>query len=179
MRLRTPRRAIYAAMGLTVLALIGGFTLASLSLGGSSSSSHQGSQTTNVTPIPGLTWTETVLNVTPSAVTNTTDCSTMSGCNISSQSAVVCAGSVDAGTWCNAGDFVEEMILTTTAGTSMGGIAGLTLFVVTSAHTYEGETFYFSDSNSNTAQTITIEFDIGTPASGPAAVQTVTVVGSV
>lgn len=179
MRLKTQRRAIYAAMGLTVLALVGGFTLASLTLGGAASSSHQGSQTTNVTPVPGLNWTETDLNMTASPVTNTTGCASMSGCNVSTQSAVVCAGSTHSGTWCATEDFVEQVVFTTTYHVSMGGIAKITVFVSTTGQGYAGETFYFSDSATNSIETITLDFDVGTSTGGPAPVTDVTVVVTV
>jgi hypothetical protein len=178
MRLKTQRKAIYAAMGLTVLALVGGFTLASLQLGGSTSSSHQGSHTTEVSAVPGLNWTGTDLNVSM-GVTNTSSCSASPGCNVSSQSAVVCAGSTHTGTWCAADDFIEQVVLTTTFHKSMGGIANMTVFVVTSSQSYEGETFFFSDSATNAIETITLDFDVGNATSGPAGVTDVTVVVTV
>ncbi len=179
MRLKAQRRAIYAAMGLTVLALIGGFTLASLSLGGPASSSEQGSHTTDVTGVQGLSWTATDLNMTAGAVTNTSGCAASSGCDVSTQSAVVCAGSTHTGPWCNASDFVEQVVLTTTFHQSLGGVANITLFLVTSTESYAGETFYFTDSSTNSIETITLDFDIGTASSGPASVTDVTVVVTV
>jgi len=57
MRLKAGRRAIYAAMGLTMLALIGGFSVATFSLGGSTNAPQQGSHTTTISSLTGLSWT--------------------------------------------------------------------------------------------------------------------------
>jgi hypothetical protein len=161
MRLKTQRRAIYVGMGLTVLALVGGFTLANLTLGGTTSSSYQGSHSTTVAAVPGLNWTGTDLNMDTAQVVNTTGCAATTGCDVSSSSAVVCAGSTHSGTWCAAGDFVEQVVFNTTYHKSMGGVANITMFVATTGASYEGETFYFHDTDTNYVENITLDFDIG------------------
>lgn len=179
MRLKTQRRAIYVAMGLTVLALVGGFTLANLSLGSSSNSSQQGSHTTTVTPVTGLTWNSTELGMLAGSVTNTSGCATPAGCDVSTSNATVCAGSVHAGTWCLQSDFVEQVALNTTADQPLSGTLQLTVYVSAGGTTYVGETFSFTNSGSNHRQFIFVDFDIGTQSSGPAMVTDVTIVATV
>ena len=179
MRLKTQRKAIYAAMGLTVLALIGGFTLANLSLGGSTNSSQQGSHTTTVTPVTGLMWNSTNLQMLSTTVTNTSGCVAPTGCDVSSSNATVCAGSTHSGAaWCLQSDFVEQVALNTTADQPFSGTLQLTVYVTVGGTTYTGETFYFTDSGSNLRQFIFVDFDIGTASSGPAMVTDVTVVAT-
>lgn len=178
MRLKTQRRAIYAAMGLTVLALIGGFTLANLQLGPQSNASQQGSHTTTVSEVTGLTWDATNLTVLATDVTNTTGCASPTGCGVSTSGAIVCAGTTHAGAWCLQNDFVEQVTLNTTAGTPFTGTVELTVYVTAGGTTYTGEPFYFTDSSGNTRQLIAVDFDIGTAAAGPTVVSSVTVVAN-
>jgi hypothetical protein len=178
MRLKTQRRTIYVAMGLTALALTGGFALASLSLGGTANTSYQGSHTTMVSAVPGLSWTETELTET-GGVTNTSGCATLPGCNVSAAAATVCAGSTQSGTWCASSDFVEQVVLTTSSSQAFPGYAvNVTIFVVESGNTLTGETFHFTDGATNDVETLTIDFDIGTTSGGPAAVSSVTVIAT-
>ncbi len=177
MRLKTQRRAIYVAMGLTALALSGGFALASLTLGANTNTSYQGSHTTMVSSVTGLTWNSTELSVSE-GVTNTTGCAT-SGCSVSTAGAIVCAGSTHSGTWCASSDFVEQVNLSTSASAAFPNHAvNVTVYVVAGGTTYTGETFHFTDGATNDAETILVDFDIGTPASGPAQVTSVTVVAT-
>lgn len=179
MRFRTQRKAIYAAMGLTVLALIGGFSVANLSLGGSVNHQQQGSHTTTVTAVSGLSWNATTLAELGPAVVNTSGCAAPAGCDVSTQSATVCAGSTGTTAWCGAGDFVEQVILNTTANTPFAGEVNLTLFVTAGGTVYTSATFHYTDSGGNTRQLIVEDFDIGTALTGPAMVTDVTVVAAV
>lgn len=180
MRLKTQRRVIYAAMGLTVLSLVGGFALANLSLGGSSNASQQGSHTTTVAQVTGLSWSATQLSVS-SGVGAT--CQTQgTPCNVSLSSNVTCAGGLSVSLTCGSSDFVEQVVLNTTAGTAMTGTIGITVFIVSGGNPYSGSTAYYYDysatGHTNSKQFVTIDFDIGTQTTGPASVSDVTVVAS-
>jgi len=179
MRLKTQRRAIYAAMGLTVLALTGGFTLAATSLPlGGSNPAQQGSQTTTVAAVNGLTWTSTELQELGGNIVNRT-CSFGSPCDVSTTPALDCAGGLPGATGCLSGDFVENVTLTTVAATPFSALSiKITLYVTSLGTTYPGATFYYHDNAGNSAETITLAFDIGIAANGPTMVSSVTVIAS-
>jgi len=176
MRIRTTRRAIYAATALTVLTFVGGFAMATIPLGGANTS-FQGSQTTTVSNVVGLSYTSTILtNLGGTGVTNTT-CSSGTPCSVTSTGATDCAGGVAGHTLCAAGDFVEQVTLTTTASTAFSGTLKITLYVSTGAGTDTGITYYYTQtSTSNTAQTIVQDFDTGSSSTGPAGVTAVSAV---
>jgi hypothetical protein len=177
MRLKTQRKAIYVAMGLTVLALVGGYTAANLAIGGSTNSAQQGSHTTNIGQVTGLSWNGTAPTMFESTLTNTSGCASEPGCAVSSSAATVCAGSTHAGTWCAAGDFGEEVVLNTTANSPFAhDPMNITIYVTVGSTVYTGETFYFTDSGSNARELITICFDTGTASAGPAPVSDITVI---
>jgi hypothetical protein len=179
MRLKTQRRAVYVAMGLTVLALVGGYSLASLTLGSTSTSTQQGSSTVTVSGVTGLSMNATNLTMTGAQVTNTTDCQETTGCSVTSTGATVCAGSTHVGVpWCSSGDFLEQVVLNTTPNHPFSGTVAVTLFVTAAGTSYQGVTFYFTDATGNAREPITIDFDVGTPTSGPAAVSDLTVIAT-
>ena len=179
MRWKTQRKAIYVAMGLTVLALVGGFSVATLSLGASSNAEQQGSHTTSVTSVTGLSWNATTFTELPTAVTNTSGCSTAPGCDVSTSGATVCVGQVAGAGWCGATDFVEQVTLNTTAGTPFSGMVNITLYVTAGGVTYTSATFHYKDSSGNSRELINEDFDIGTTSTGPAMVTDVTVIATV
>jgi len=175
MRMETTRRAIYATMAVTVFALVGGFAMASIGLG-QTNTSYQGSQTTTISSVTGLSWTSTMLVELGSAVSNTT-CSSGSPCSVTSVAATDCSGGVAGHPGCGAGDFVEQVILTTTANTPFPSTLKITLYVSTGSGTDIGTTFYYTQtSSSNSAVTITQDFDVGSNSSGPGSVTSVSVV---
>jgi hypothetical protein len=177
MGIRVSQKVVYAATAAIVLSMIGGFAMASLSLGGTNTN-YQGSQTTTVASVAGLTWTSTNLEELSAAVTNTT-CSSGSPCSVTSAGATDCIGGFTSPVACASGDFVEAVTLTTIAGTAFPGTVQVTVYVTGTSGTVAGTTFYYTQtSTSNTAQTIVQYFDVGTASSGPGMVSTVSVVAS-
>jgi hypothetical protein len=174
MRLKAQRRAIYVAMGLTVLALIGGYALATLGLG-QTNSVQQGSHTTTIRPVTGLSWDSTTLVGLEVAVTNSS-CSPSPGCDVTSTQATDCAGGVPGSAGCLNGDFVEQVVLNTTAGTNLTGVVNITLYVTANGTTYTGLSFYYHDSSGNLRELITQDFGIGNATTGPTPVSAVTVI---
>lgn len=184
MRKRLAQRTVYLVTAALVAAMVGGYAMATLSTGGTNTT-YQGTQTTTVSSVAGLSYTSTNLVYLSSAVSSTI-CSSASPCSVTSANAIDCAGGFTGSTTCAATDYVEQVIFTTTAGTAFPGTGEIQMTVYVSgtpvggsATTVAGTTFYYSQtSTSNTAQTITIDFDIGTSSSGPGAVSTVTVIAN-
>lgn len=177
MRLKTQRKVVYVAMGLTVLALTGGFALANLSLG-STNTVQQGSQTTAITPIPGLTWQSTTLTLLNSNVVNRS-CPSPTGCSVQSIPAFDCAGGVSNALGCQGGNWVEQVDLSTVADQPFPAPACITLYATVSGTTYTGITYCYTDSTGNPAQPITQDFGVGNISDGPQNVTVVSVVAVV
>jgi len=186
MRLRTQRRVVYAAMGLTVLALTGGYALAAGLGVGATSSVQQGSQTTTVSSVTGLSYVSTSL-FELSAAQSAASCTTSStACDVSTAASTSCVGGLAGSTTCAQNDWVEQVSLSTQATTAFTGHAGgaantieITVYVVGAGGTTAGTTLYYIQaSTTNAAEPIVQDFDVGTSATGPAAVTTVTVVAS-
>jgi len=177
MRLKTRRTAVYAAMGLTVLALTGGFALANIQLG-QSNTTQQGSQSTVITSVSGLSWTSTSLVVLEANVVNSSCGNPLSPCSVMGSPVTDCVGGLAGSTGCQIGDFVEQVVLTTTANTPLTAPVHITLYVEILGAVYPGATFYYTDSAGNPAQTITQDFDIGNATNGPAFVSEVTVIAT-
>jgi len=185
---RASQRTVYLVTAAIVAAMVGGFALAEMSIG-STNTSYQGSQTTTVSPVPGLTWVNTSLTeLTTTEVAGLTNGCTVPGtCAITTiagpvyeHSFSVCAGAVSPLT-CSAGDFVENVTL------SVGSVAFPTDTVALTTYltgpvlgTLVGPTLYFTEQNSfpSTAQTIVLYFDIGTTATGPGMVTSVSVIAT-
>lgn len=191
MGFRKSQRAVYLVTAAIVASMVAGFTMAELALGGTSNS-YQGSQTTTVTPLPGLTWEFTALSQVNVSTTLTTGCggTAANPCNVYGADAMVCAGTYTVTvTPCAQGDFVEQVNFTTVAMTAFFGSAlpstvSLTVSVTGTPYggaqgTYEGVTFWFSESGglltAMTAHTIALLFDIGSMPNGPGAVTSVSV----
>ncbi len=178
MRIRTSRKAIYASMALAFVALVGGFAAASVQLG-QHSNSYQGSQTTTVSAVTGITWNSTSLGMLGSTLTNTT-CSEGHACNVTSAGATDCAGGVLGHSGCLAGDFVEQVTLNTVVDTAFpgNGTLEITVYVTTTGGTTPGIPYYYSQTSDTNAasEPIVQDFDIGSTASGPATVTSVTVI---
>ena len=177
MRLRIQRKVVYATMGLMVLALIGGYSLASLTLGSAQTSTQQGSLTATVSGVGGLSANSTGLSLSAGS-SNTTGCSATPGCNVTASGATVCSGSTHAGPWCAAGDFVEEVTLNTTPAHPFSGTVELTVYVTAGGTVYSGAPTYYTDASGNARESITLAFDIGSQATGPALVTAVTVIAT-
>jgi hypothetical protein len=181
---RTPQRAVYLVTAAIVAAMVGGFALAAISLGGTNTS-YQGSQTTTVSEINGLSYVSTNLTKLISTVTPTT-CTSGSPCDVAAAGATDCAGGFTGSTTCAAGDWVEQVTIDTVVATQFVGPVTLTLYVTGqpapitgSPSTVAGTTFYYMESVSPSAvEPIVIDFDTGTNAHGPGLVTTVSVIAT-
>ena len=179
---RMSQRVVYMATAAIVAAMVGGFALAQMSIG-QTNVSYQGSQTTTVAPIQGLTYISTDL-VELSASLTSTVCTSGSPCSVSTADATDCAGGFTGSTGCVATDYVEQVLIHTDANTAFVGTVTLTIYVSGSPvggsfATFTGTSFYYTQtSTTNAVHSIVIDFDIGTESSGPGAVATVTVIGS-
>jgi len=184
---KVSQRAVYLVTTAIVVAMVGGFALATMALGGTNPS-YQGSQTTTVTPLKGLTWDFTALTevnvTTPWALSCGSSAATP--CDVTNVGKTVCAGSFTA-TLCAQGDFIEEVNLTTVTGLSfIGGttypvIVSFTVIVTGtpfggSQGTYAGSPIYFTETASNTAVNIALDFDVGAIPNGPGMVTSISVI---
>ncbi len=167
--------------------LVGGFALAATFTTGGQNTAYQGSQQTTVDPIAGLDYVSTNLTELTTA-TGAPGCSVGTPCNVETAGVTVCAGGFAGSTACNALDFVEQVNLTTIIGTQFPGATHtvkLTLFVTGtpvggSSITVATVSFYFQESSGapTAAVTISLDFDVGTVATGPGLVEYVTVIGN-
>jgi len=176
MRLKAQRRAIYVAMGLTVLALTGGYALASVSLG-QGNGVQQGSQTTTISPVTGLSWVSTELALGNSAEPNST-CTLASPCDVSSHPVYDCAGGYGSFNGCSSTDWVEQVTLTTVNNVALNGTVNLTLYVTIGGFTYTGTSFFYKDASPNPPEPIIQDFGVGDLSSGPGAVTSVSLVAT-
>jgi hypothetical protein len=175
MRIRTTRKVIYAVTALTALALVSGFAVASIAIGGFNTF-HQGSHTTVVANITGLNWTSPHLVELSSNVTSS-GCTFASPCNVTANSSLECAGGVSGHTGCLAGDFVEQVTLTTVNHVNFTGTLEITMYVSTGSGTDTGTSFYYTQtSHLNGVEDIVQDFDIGSYLTGPGPVAAVSVV---
>jgi hypothetical protein len=176
------QRTVYLATAVIVASMVGGFALAQLSTGGVNTS-YQGSQTTTVTPVQGISYVSTDLVELTSTISSTT-CSLSTPCSVTSAGAVDCAGGFTGSTGCAATDYAEEVNLTTVANTAFVGTVTLTVYVTGTPvggalQTFAGVPFHYTQtSGTNSAQSIIIYFDIGAVATGPGVVDTVSVIGT-
>ena len=183
MRLKTQRRVVYAAMGLTVLALTGGFALAANFGVGGSNTSQQGSHSTTVEAVPGVMWTATQLGMGEGSGYSVCGGTNTSACDVTSTGAANCVGGID-NIGCANTDLVESVTLSTVVGTEFSGAAGgvphtvnATLYIATTTGSYQSGTFFYSETAAPAAtSTITLDYDISLTAGGAADVTSVTVV---
>lgn len=177
---KVSQRAVYLVTAAIVVAMVSGFALASLSLG-QTSNSYQGSQTTTVTSLTGLQWDFTALTDVNVSTPWALSCGSTAAhaCDVTSVSKTVCAGGYPALT-CSQGDFIEQVNLTTVAGTPFYSptptvfpvIVSLTVFVtgtpvLGAPGTYAGSPIYFEETASpSTTAFIALDFDVGTTAPG-------------
>jgi len=180
---RTRQRTVYLVTAVIVASMIGGFALATMSLGGVSQS-YQGSQTTTVTPIQGLTWLYTNLSEVAGSSAVPTQCTHLAtSCNVATSGYTVCAGSFNA-SLCDPNDFVEQVTLSVSSSVPFPGTVALTVYVSGtpiggSFSTFVGPTLYFSESALPSAtETVVLDFDIGATPTGPGAVTSVSVIGT-
>jgi len=193
MKSKTSQRTVYVVTAVIVASMISGFALATLSLGGTANS-YQGSQTTTVTPLPGLTWEFTALSQVNVSTVLTTGCggTASTPCNVYSTPAMVCAGNYPgAVTPCGSGDFIEQVNLTTILGVPFFGgtypsTVGLTVAVTgtpfgdVGVATYVGHTIWLTETvaGTNAAENVALLFDVGSMPNGPGAVTSVSVLAT-
>ncbi len=175
-RLKTQRRAIYVATGLAVLSLIGGFAVASFSVGGMQTN-QQGSQTTNIDAVTGIVFNGTNLSLGGSGIAATGSCAWGAPCDVTNTGLTLCAGGYAAAT-CN-GRWVEEVNFTTVAATPFSGTLLLELFVTIGGHVYTGAAIALTDASGNAAVPVVLDFDVQTAGGAPAAVTSVSVTANV
>lgn len=181
---RVRQRTVYLVTAALVACLIGGYAMAAFSTGGVNHS-QQGSQTTTVGPIEGLTFVST--NLTEISISPSATCPSTAPCDLSTSGFASCVGGFAVSLTCGVTDFVEEINLTTTTS-SLPGTVQLTVFVTgtptgdSSPITVACPSTYYLESTGapTTASTITLDFDVGSVAlGGPGAVTSVTVIGNV
>ncbi len=173
MRLKAQRTVIYVAMGLTMAALVGGYAAADLQMG-STNSQQQGTHTTSFEPITGATWTSTSLQEVVSTPVYT-NCET-AVCDVTSTSTTSCVGGVAGATACAAGDWVEDVTLSTVTDVNFTHEVVFTLYVNVNGTLFESAASYYDDSSGNSAQSISLLFGVG--AAVPGNVTAVTIVGA-
>jgi len=197
MKSKTSQRTVYIVTAVIVASMVGGFALAELSLGGTSTS-YQGSHTTSVQSLTGLTWQFTQLSVVNTSSNVVTGCGSnpTHACDVFGTSLTICAGyypsTVGPVVPCNSGDFIEQMNLTTTAdmnftGGTVSSLVSLTVFVTGTpfdgtSGTYAGAQIWFIETGAtplaNPAENIALLFDIGSLPNGPGSVTSVSVIAT-
>ncbi|HEY1198477.1 MAG TPA: hypothetical protein VGG32_07100 [Thermoplasmata archaeon] len=191
---RMSQRSVYLVTAAIVASMVGGFALAQMSIGGTNTS-YQGSQTTTVQAVPGLTWLSTNLTAIPSALLfSANSCRTLgTPCDVASTGYTLCVGGLTGSTLCNAGDFVEQVNLSisnsvdfpaSTFGATPTSAVTLTVYVTGtpvgfSPGVFVGFTCYFQESVlPGSPEVLTLDFDIGTTTAGPGGVTAVSVIAT-
>ena len=190
---RMSQRAVYLVTAVIVASLVGGFAVATLSLNGSVNNSYQGSHSTNLLAVSGLTWVSTNLTMVPSPTawgSVLTVCTPLSKvCNPNSGGyTAVCAGGFTAPLQCGSSDFVEQVNLSVSSSVAFPGVpVSLTVYVTGtpagggSSGTFVGTTEYFTEGVAGAPPLgayILVNFDIGSSVTGPGAVTSVSIVAT-
>jgi hypothetical protein len=194
MNSRTSQRTVYLVTAAIVASMVGGFALANITLSGGTNTSYQGSQTTTISPVSGLTWLSTNLSVVPTATTFSGPClSLKSPCDVDLTGYILCLGGFPTSASCNAGDFVEQVNLSisnvvhfpaSAYGPTPTGAVALSIYVTgtpigQSSGTFAGLTTYFVESVlPATPEVLTLDFDIGVIPTGPGAVTAISVIAT-
>jgi hypothetical protein len=184
---RTPQRTVYLVTAAIVAAMVGGFAIAQMQLGGTNAS-YQGSQTTTVSDVPGLTWVNTTMTEILGAATVSDPCTVVDVCDATTSGFTVCAGSFP-GLACSESDFVENVTIAVNTLTAFPThTVALTVYVTGTPPggtegTYVGPTSYFTETGTTPTaplapENIVLFFDIGTTVTGPGAVSSVSVVAT-
>jgi hypothetical protein len=190
---RTSQRTVYLVTAAIVASMVGGFALADMSIG-ATNTSYQGSQTTTVTTVSGLTWRSTNLSAVQSDLPLTSGCRTLgTPCNVATTGYALCVGGFPTTILCNSGDFVEQVNLSIsslvdfpggTFGAAPTSAVQLTLYVTGTPvggtfGTVAGVTCYFTESAlPSTNEILTLDFDIGATPAGPGSVTAVSVIAT-
>lgn len=177
---RMSQRSVYLVTAAIVASMVGGFALAQMSIGGTNTS-YQGSQTTTVSAVPGLTWLNTTLSEVNATAPAFTSCPVTAACNVSTSGYTVCAGGFTGLLTCGQGHFVEQVVISvsTSIPFTTSSVA-LTMYVTGASGTVVGPISYFTEgfpiTPPTSAENIVLDFDIG--ASAPGAVTAVTVLAA-
>lgn len=182
---KVSQRTVYLVTGVIVASMIAGFALAQMSLAGAPNTTYQGSHTTNVSPIQGLTWIYTNVTVVSTGTVLSPCTPLQNACSVDTQGYTVCTGGFTGSLSCAVSDYVEQVNLTVSDSVATPASFSLTLYVTgtpaggSSPVTVTGTTFYFTESSVPSAsESILLDFDIGTVNSGPGAVTTVSVLAT-
>ena len=183
---RVRQKTVYLVTAGLVACMIAGFAMAQFSTGGVNKA-QQGSQTTTVEPIAGLTFVSTNLTELSSSPTST--CTSSTPCDLSTGSYASCVGGFSSTLTCSVTDFVEQVNLTTTSTALPSNVnVELTVFVTgtptgaSSPVTIACPGTYYNEPTGlpTSPSVITLDFDIGSVASGgPGSITSVTVIGNV
>ena len=191
MNSRTSQRTVYLVTAAIVASMVGGFALADMTLGGTNSS-YQGSQTTTVSHVSGLTWLYTNISSVAGTTAVPNPCKLLAtACDAATTGYTVCAGSFNT-SFCKPSDFVEQVtILVSTlasfppnTGSFPTDIVALTVYVTgipvgSTQGTFVGPTCYFVEfGQPTTAENIVLDFDVGSTPTGPGAVTAVSVLAT-
>lgn len=152
MRRTFPRRTIYAATVIAILATIGGFVMAAGLSGFNTTTVYQGQQGVTITGLPGLTYVSTTLGTDPGSAmacpTSGSACDTGSGIT-------VCASQSNQA--CNQGDYAE--LVNFTVAKPWGGPPTWNVRIQLNALT--PVTSYFTTSGSDNGGTLELVYDLG------------------
>lgn len=169
------QRTVYLVTAAIVAAMIGGFALADMSLG-ATNTSYQGSQTTTVMQVSGISYVSTNVSMVQTGATFG-GCTTLtSPCDVHLSGYTLCVGGFAGFTTCTAGDFVEQVTLLVSQtvqfpapafGATPSGAVALTVDVTGSPGVVTGTTTYFFESAlppATSPEFIVLDFDVGTPS---------------
>jgi hypothetical protein len=153
-----------------------------MTLGGTNNS-YQGSQTTTVSAVSGLTWLNTTLAVINTTAPAFTSCPITTACDLTTSGYTVCAGGFTGALVCGNGDFVEQITISVSTTFKLPtSSVSLTVYVTGASGTVAGPISYFTEGSPitapSTAENIVLDFDIGTEATGPGAVTSVSVIAT-
>jgi len=190
---RISQRAVYLVTAVIVASMVGGFALASMTLNAGVNHSYQGSQTTLVGAVPGLTWVATDVNVVPTNGWGSTftACAPIANiCDVTTSGYTVCAGGFTGALTCAPSDYIEQVNLTVSTSVAFPTLpVTLTVYVTgmpvgaTTPSTFVGVTVYFTEGSTTptppaASESILLDYDIGVAATGPGAVSVVSVLAT-
>jgi hypothetical protein len=166
----------YVAAAVAVATALAGFALGSISIGGSHAI-QQGSETSTISPVEGLTWESTTL-VQEASISNT-NCVSSPGCSLDAASAIWCGNPCG-----NSNDYFEQVIFGVDAGGTaiICGTADTTVsislsYTVGSTVTAQTPGYFYDTSAASGSTTITLYIDI-TSGGAPQAVTQVTTIAN-
>lgn len=182
------QRTVYLVTAAIVAAMVGGFALADMSLG-ATNTSYQGSQSTTVMPVSGLSYVSTNVSMVPTGATFGGCTVLATPCDVHASGYTLCVGGFAGFTTCAVGNFVEQVTLLVSQtvqfpasafGATPPGAVALSVYVTGSPGVVAGATTYFFESvlpPATSPEFIVLDFDVGGP-SGLGAVTAITVIAT-